>query len=59
VTAPGSFKKTIVRCHGEGATISSPPQPNYNLVVQTSAVEASATNNTGTLYISPDSQLGP
>jgi hypothetical protein len=35
------------------------PPPNYSLVIQTSAAEASPNNNTITMYISPDSQIGP
>jgi len=58
--APGWFTKTIVRCNQDGqTTVSSAPQPNYNLVVQTEASEADKNNNSRLIYIAPGSPIGP
>jgi hypothetical protein len=59
IKTPGWVKKTIVRCHPPGQASVGGPPPNYSLVIQTSAAEASPNNNTITMYISPDSQIGP
>ncbi len=56
---PGSIIKTWVFC-GEGG-VSTYPEPNHKLVVETNANEADKNNNTKLMYIGPltHTQLGP
>lgn len=57
---PGWFTKTIVRCHPPGqVTVSTPPPPNHNLVVETGASEADKNNNSRLIYVDPGSAFGP
>lgn len=59
VKAPGWLKKTLVRCHPPGQASVSQTVPNYRLAIETGANEADKNNNTGLLYVGPDTRIGP
>jgi hypothetical protein len=56
---PGYVTHTFVFCHPPGVHYTSPPPPNYALMVETPAIEADKNNNGWLIHIDPGSPIGP